>query len=168
MAHLLPGGDGGGRRVGQRAGRRGGAHARARRVPIPSDVVDFLRQDGQVFSQVLTEPAGETQTHEHHRDVSDITLPWHTYQHVMVLLLGDLSTVRGPVLVRVNVVLILILLRFQGDGLGPGGGRPVAAWCLVRGGRMGGAFGSGDATTRLVFFVRGRGEVRALLSAMGT
>lgn len=82
MAHLLPGGDGGGWRVGQRAGRRGGAHAGARRVPIPSDIVDFLRQDGQVFSQVLTEPAGETQTHDHHRDVSDITLPWHTCQHV--------------------------------------------------------------------------------------
>lgn len=168
MAHLLPGGDGGGWRVGQRAGRRGGAHAGARQVPIPSDIVDFLRQDGQVFSQVLTEPAGETQTHDHHRDVSDITLPWHTCQHVTVLLLCNLSAVRGPVLVRVNVVLILILLHFQGDRLGPGGGRPVAVWRLVRGGRMGGAFGSGDTATRLVFFIRGRREVRALLSATGT
>lgn len=43
------------------------------------------------------------------------------------LLLGDLSAVSGPVLVRVDVVLVLVLLGFQGDRLGSAGGCPLAA-----------------------------------------
>lgn len=65
MPHLLPGRHGGGRCVGQRAGRGGGSHRRSGRVPIPSNIMDLLCQDGQVLSQVLTEPATKTPTKRH-------------------------------------------------------------------------------------------------------
>jgi len=83
------------------------------------------------------------------------------------ILLGNFSAVRGPVLVRVDVVLVLVLLRLQGDRLSSGGSCPLAAGLLGRGGRMGGAFCFRGASVGVVFLLRGRREVRALLSATG-
>lgn len=71
------------------------------------------------------------------------------------LLLGDLGAVRGPVLVGVDLILVLVLLRLQGDRLGPGGSRPVAAWRLGGRGGMGGAFGFGSPGIHLIIFLRG-------------
>lgn len=85
--------------------------------------------------------------------------------NIAALLLCDLGAVRGPVLVGVNLVLVLVLLRLQGDRLGAGGGRPVAR-CL--GGGVGGAFGFLVTGARLILFLRGRGEVGALLPVTGT
>lgn len=85
-------------------------------------------------------------------------------------LLGDLGAVRGPVLVRVGLALGLVLLCFQGDGLGAGDGCSLAAGRLGGGGGggMGGAFGFQGASIRLVLFLRGGGVVRALLPPAGT
>lgn len=77
-------------------------------------------------------------------------------EYFKAFLLGDLGAVRGPVLVGVNLVLVLVL-RLHRDRFGAGGSRPVAARRL--GGRMGGAFGFRITDACLIFFLRGRGEV---------
>lgn len=79
---------------------------------------------------------------------------------VVQILLGDFSTVRGPVLV--GVILVFILLRLQGDGLGSGGSCPLGGSGMNRG-----TLGFGGASVGLIVFIRGRGEVRTLLSATG-
>ena len=90
-----------------------------------------------------------------------------TYRYFVVFLLGDLCAVRGPVLVRVELVLVVILLRFQGNRLGSSGGRALATGILCRGRVMGWALSFRSRSIHFVFFLRGW-EVRVLLSATGT
>lgn len=58
QAHLLAGGDGGGRGAGDVVeGGAAGRPRRAQRVPIPGHVVDLTGQDGHVLHQCLAQPA---------------------------------------------------------------------------------------------------------------
>lgn len=126
MVHLLPGRDGGGRSVGQGAGGGGGAHARARRVSVPGHIMDFLGQDGKVLGQVLTQPAGRrTEGQTSARSLLEIKVNISPSES----LLCDFGAVCGPVLVGVHFVLVLVL-RLQGDRLGPGGACTVASRSL--------------------------------------